>query len=367
MGTVEYKTLGNVKQFIETATLHAQGLVQNGIIFDSPIPAALKPLVRGLGPWPGSDDWAWDFTTPDNKGYAIASEEKARLGAFDTYQIVAKPPIEIAGLSYRVGNDDFRNGGMSLQIAAEKIRRPERDWNNAISEALLNVFTSGAYTGASAARTNGYAFTVKNVAGADVSIAKVTESANRATPTVAHASHLALWPDKQGGQFSAGHTHLPANAGGVWTEALGRTARDHLLEHPGVNAVDCYVGSDVVDDVFEEITDTAALTNKANELLVTGTATEDNFGVPSLIGTVDGVKYSRLDCLPANLAVYFARGRKPLGVSVGVQRADGSKMPRSWNDVHLMDPETGAVNYGFRGFAGAHVVEPTSIYIANYV
>lgn len=368
MGTAEFKTISNVGQFIELQTRHAQALAQSGVIFRDAIPAALKPLVRPIGSWPGADDMAWDFMDPLGEGRAVSPEEKARLGGFDTFQIVAKPPIEVAGHSYRVSpKNDFRHGGMSFVIAQQKITAPQREWNRAIAREMFNVFTSGAFKATAAARTAGYAFTVKDFAGNDIEVQKVTESANRATPTVAHSSHLVRWGDKQGDRFAAGHNHLPANEATGWTAALGKVARDHLLEHPGVNGVDAYVGKNVVEDVFSAITDTAFGTERANSLLAEGTATEDEFGVPSAVGTVDGVRYMRLDCLPDDLAVYYARGHKPLAYGVGIQRSDGAEMPTAWNDANLKDPETGVVNYGYRGPAAVHVVEPTSIYVAKYV
>lgn len=367
MGTAEFKTIGNVKQFLELQTRHATELVQSGVVFTDPIPAALKPLVRALGPWPGADDWAWNFMNPDDEGRAVGPEEKARIGGFDTFQVVAKPPIEVAGHSQRIsGRNDFRHGGMSMQIAREKITRPTREWNKAIAREAFNVFTSGGFKGSSAARTEGYTFTVKNFRGNDVSVQAVTESATRASATVAHSGQLVTWGDKQGSTMAAGHDHVPANAGGDWTEALGRTARDHLLEHPGVNAVDAYVGATVAEDVFTQLGTEAANTDRSWMLAQSGLPGEDEFGIPTPIGTHDGVRYYRLDAFPDTLGVYFARGRKPLGLTVGIQRADGNEMPGAWNDAHLMDPETQAVNYGYRGPAAVHVVEPTSIYVANY-
>lgn len=367
MGTTEFKTIGNVNQFLELQTRHATQLVQMGYIFTDPIPAALKPLVQTIGPWQGMDDMAWNFLNPDNEGRAVSAIEKANLGGFDTMQVVAKPPIDIAGHSYRVSpREDFRHGGMSMQIAQSKITRPQREWNRAIARELFNVFTAGAFKASAAARTEGYTFTVKDFGGNDIAVPKITESATRASATIAGSHHSVRWADKQGDLLAAGHDHIPANSGGVWTEAKGRTARDHLLEHPGVTAVDAYVGAGVVDEVFAVLKTAAANTPRNAELAEQGFATEEEFGVPSFVGTHDGVRYFRLDALPDDLGVYFARGRKPLALSVGIQRADGTEMPYAWNDMANKDPETQVINYGFRGPAVAHVVEPTSIFIDNY-
>lgn len=365
MATAEFKTIGNVKQFLELQTRHAQKLAHDGILFNSPIPAALAPFTRVLGPWPGADDMAWDFLNPDGEGRAVSPEEKARIGGFDTRQIVAKPNIEIAGHTFRVSpKNDFRHGGMSLQIAQEKITRPHREWNRAVARELVNVVTCGAYKN-SGTRTEGYTFTIKDFNGTNVAIQSVTESANQATPTVAGSHHVMQFPDRHGDLLSAGHDHVPADAGGVWTEALGKTARDHILEHPGNHGVDAYVGESVVDEIEAQIESVRASTESGVQFEMGG-ATEQDFGIPTYIGMHDNVRYFRWDDLPANLGLYMARGRKPLALSVGIQRADGVEMPKAWNNARVADPETEAIEYGFRGPTGAHVVEPTSIYIANY-
>lgn len=364
----EIKRIGNVQQFIEAHTRYAQRLAQDGVVFDSPIPEALRPLVRSTGPWPGTENWLWPYLNPEGRGRAIGPIEKAPLGAFDMYGVMAKPPFEVAGHSFRISQkEDFRNGEMSNAIAAEKLQRPSREWNSAIAHELFNVATAGAFEAGSAVRTPGYVFTVENFKGVDIAIEKPTETASIASATIANANHLVQWPDRRGGQFGAGHDHLPANVGGPWTEALGRLARDHLLEHPGVSGVDALIGKNVVEDVFAVMKDAATYVAEAVRLAREGTATESSFGNTSPVGVHEGVRYLRSDDLPADLALYYARGSRPIALTVGVQFANKTELPYSWNDLKNMDPEVQTVNYGYRGQAAAQVVEPTKLFIHNYV
>lgn len=362
----EFKTIGNVKQFIEATTQHQQGLVRDTYAFRSAIPDFLRPFVQDIGPWPGDKDVAWDAAQPTLGGRAVATLEKAHLGSFDTYQIVAKPSIQIGGHTYRTTPDDFIYP-MAAQIAALKAEQPILEWNRAMAEAILDIALSGAFSSSTNDFTEAKAFTVKNFRGTDVAVSKPTESATVASATVAHASHLTTWPDRKGGTFAAGHDHVIAAAGASWTAALGRTARNHITEHPGQNKVLAIVGKNVDEDVRGVVTTTRANTESGVGFAQLGLANSDFGSAPQFIATHENVDYYFQPDMPDDIAMYVAAGKKPIGVSIGRMRTDGqTDSPFPWNTLGQEDRETRAVEYGFRGFGSAYIVDPVALYLVEY-
>lgn len=368
MGTAEFKTIGNVKQFIEAHTLHAQGLVQGGYVFRDPIPGFLRPFVNSMtGGWPGNNDMAFDFMDPHTKGVVVSQNEKAPLGGFDTWQLIAKPPVMIAGHSQRVSKDDFWHGTMSSDIAAAKIQRPVYEWNRSVAEAIMDLFTAGAYLN-SGTLTEAGVFGAKNRNGATVEVAKPTESATVGTTTIAHASHLVRFPDRKGGRFAAGHDHVIADAGAAWTEALGKTARNHIMEHPGAMGVVCYMGKNPAEDVEAVIETVRTNTESGVQFEEVGVAVPNDFGSPpQRIALHDGVEYFYQPDIPDDIAVYLARGTKPITYVTGLIGTDGNpQYPYAWDSSPIMDPETGAVEYGYRGHAAAYITNPVGLYVVDY-
>lgn len=360
----EFKTISNVDQFIELQTRHAQRLQRDGFVFQDPIPAFLRPFTQVMRGWPGNQDWAWDWSQAGSTGRAIAPEDRAPFGEFDTYQIVAKPPFEVAGHTHYVKPEDF-DYPMAADIAGEKAMRPAEEWFRAINEGVLDVATSGAFFSATDARTDGTQFSATSFNGDTVTVSSATESSTVATPSVAHSSHLVEWPDRRGGTFAAGQNHLPADTGADWTEADGVTARDTIMQYPGVTGVDAFVGPNVVDDI-EAVVETARSSTESGVTFEQGGAVESDFGTVQFIAEHDNVRYFRTDDLGADdLGVYVARNRTPLAVVIGKARTNGRlDLPGAWNE--LSDPETKIRKFGYRGYAAAYVKEPTSIFIHNY-
>lgn len=361
----EFVEIANVQQFTDVQVRHAEQLVRGGIVWDRITPQFLQPFTQRMGAWPGRDDWAIPHLDPSSRGRAVGTEDNARLGGQRQKQIVAKPGFEVAGHTQFVTPDDFTHP-MGPEIARQKVREPEIEWNRAVQEGILNMVMADQHDNST--YTEGQTFHARNFDGVDTSIDTVTESADEASATVAGSHHGIAWPDKQGGTFSTGHDHITSNTGG-WSESKAETARDHLLEHPGQNGpVWAFVGATVRDSVETDIESVRSSTESGVDFEQLNPGPERDFGVPTEVGTHDGVRYFHVGALPDQFAIYLDSQNTHLGVWLGEGGEDGTtrKQPRAWNNRGQQDPETDVTKYGFRGYASAHVTNPVGIFLGDY-
>lgn len=361
----EFIEISNVRQFTDVQVRHAEQLVRGGIIWDDMVPRFLQPFTQRMGSWNGRDDWASPHLDPSSRGRAVGTEDHAHIGGQRQRQIVAKPGFEVAGRTQTVSSDDFTHP-MGPEIARQKITEPEQEFTRAVAEGLLNMVMADQHD--NSAYNEGQTFHARNFDGVDTVVDTVSESADEASATVAGSHHSINWPDKQGGTFSSGHDHIQSNTGG-WSESKAETARDHLLEHPGQNGpVWAFVGATVRDSVETDIESVRSGTESGVDFEQLNPGPEEQFGVPSEVGTHDGVRYFHVGALPDQFAIYMDSNVPHIGLWMGEGGEDGQtrKQPRAWNNRGQQHPETDVTEYGFRGYAVPHVTNPVGIFLHDY-
>lgn len=370
--------VNNVQQFVELATEHQQGLVRDGYVYTEPIPAFLRPYTKVRKGYPENRVVRWDYIQGVAKGAVVDENDRAPFGKRDIFGVEALEPLHIAGHSMTVTPKELRRWG-AQDMLGEIITQPYEEWLKSCNELIMDVATSGGY--AAASPSDNAAATCRDFSGVQHTLRLATNSANTCSATVANSSQLVQFAARDGTLFAAGHDHVTASVGGVWTRARGKVQAALLYEHPGQNFVDAYVGSTVKDSIEAVIQQVRGLdgsgigqTPLAADYFENGMATKgaNDFGVPEFIKEIDNVRYFFVKDLNADLGIFFARGTQPLEAFIGMKGEDGQlDTPFGWDEkLHRElrgSRDQAGIEYGFRGHFGAYIRTPVGMTVAKFV
>lgn len=326
--------------------------------FKTATPGVLGSLTNMMGSWRGREELRWEIPGVTQGARAVGPDERMQTGEDDVGHIAALRGFELAGFSMRVGKQDFDYGGISAETAVEMAAKPILNFNDEVSKILLDVMTSGDYSGAVA---DNFAWSATDLAGQTESASLPTQGARVAADVYANSAQtFEHWPLRDGTKAAAGHDHISAT-GVAWTAAGAKPSADDVLEHPGNMSVVAYVGTLVAEDVDGDVESTYANNGplqKAyeNDASLLGVG----FAGGRFINSVKGIDYIHVPDLPGAAAVFVAGGKKPMHLHVGAVGGSGQKLGTGgW--LERGDPERGGTTYGYREFVSAGISDPLAI------
>jgi hypothetical protein len=331
------------------------------LAFQQALPGFLNDIVEMEGPWPGRDTKRWAIDSKSDIGKAIGPDQRARIGGVATKHIVALRGLEIAGVTQKVGFQDFQYGGMTVEAAERKALLPLRSFNERVSKAMFDVVTSGDFSGSP---TEDFRWSATTQDGETVQADIITDTANEVPDVFANSTQTFLWPLRTGGETATGHDHV-VDTGAAWSVATAATQRDLVLEHPGAGRVIAYVGATVAAAVRAQAkTEYGAISERIP--LVREGQTRGGFLDSTNMGIyLDSVEYHFVADMPTNTALYVASNQKPFHMSIGANGVDGKSIGRgSWQETG--DQERLGKYYGFRNFLSAGMKNPVGAAIVEH-
>lgn len=327
------------------------------LAFQQAIPGFLNDLVASEGPWPGRDVKRWVIDSKSDIGRAIAPDQRARIGGIAEKHIVAVRGFEVAGVSQKVGDQDFQYGGMTMEAAERKAILPLRSFNERVSKVLLDVVTSGDYSGSV---TDNYAWSAPDQDGATATADQVAQTATQVADVFANSTQTFLWPKRDGTETAAGHDHT-VDTGASWTLAQAATARDNVLEHPNMGRVRAYVGATVAAAVRAAAKTEYGPIAERLQFIREGDTRGNGFAQATDMGIIlDSVEYHYVPDLPTNVSLTVASNVKPFHVEIGASGDRGKALGRGgWTERG--DAERGGTYYGYRNYLSAGVRNPMAV------
>jgi len=331
--------------------------------FRTATPGAIGELTSAnigdiTGPWRGREEVRIEIPGTTNGAKAIGPEERMRQGTDDIGHIVALRGFELAGHTYKVTPEMFGYGGMDGRRARELAAKPRLDFNETVAKNMLDVMTSGDYSGS---QTNAFAWSATDLSGNSQSQALFTDTADEVENVYPYDGQtFTHWPLRNGSTAAAGHDHLFDTAA-VWSAADAKTQADHIREHPTNGVIKAYVGSTIATAVQ------AAKKSDLSSISAVQPLTEQNlaakgsdFGFAQRVGDYDGVDYYHMVDLPTSGALYVSAGKMPFHLNIGVLGTDGSLIgTRDWSEDG--DKERRGISYGYRDYVSAGVRDPLAV------
>ncbi len=326
--------------------------------FATATPGVIGQLTDMMGSWRGREELRWEIPGVTQGARAIGPDERMVTGEDDVGHIAAQRGFELAGYSMRVGKQDFDYGGMSAETAVELAKKPILNFNDEVSKIMLDVMTSGDFSGAV---TDNFAWSAADLREQSQSQDLPTQGARVAANVYANSAQtFEHWPLRDGTKAAAGHDHIRAT-GVAWTAAGAKASADDILEHPGNGRVVAYVSTEVAEDVHGDLK-----TEYANNGPLQGFVEGDPsllgaaFGGATRIGVRAGIDYWHMPDLPTASAVFVAAGKKPMHLHVGATGGNGQALGTGgW--LERGDPERGGTTYGYREFVSAGIKDPLAI------
>ena len=326
--------------------------------FQSATPGVVGALTELQGPWRGREEMRFEIPGVTQGAKAVGPEERMELGTDDIGHIVALPGFELAGHSQRVSPEMFHYGGMTQERARELAAKPILDFNDEVSQIMLDVMTSGDFSGAVA---NNFAWSATDLASNSQSQALATQNADQVANVYANDGQtFTHWPLRDGTQAAAGHDHI-FDTGGAWTQATALTQINNVLEHPGNRTPVGYVGSTVATAIEADMKSELGAVDARVPLVEGDVALASaSFAGATPIGVRGGIRYFHMVDLPADGAIYAAAGKKPFHLSIGAVGAEGVGIDTgAWSENG--DPERRGVTYGYRRYVAAGVKDPLAV------
>lgn len=338
------------------------------MVFTSATPGVIGELTSNsfgdmVGPWRGREEARLEIPGISNGAKAIGPEERMRQGGDDIAHIVALRGFELAGHTYKVSPEMFGYGGMDAQRARALAAKPVIDFNETVSKIMMDVMTSGDYSGS---QTNAFAWSATDLAGNSQSQPLYTDTASEVENVYPYDTQtFTHWPMRDGSQAAAGHDHLFDTAA-VWSAADAATQADNVREHPTNGAINAYVGSTIATAVqaakksdFAGISNVVPLTEQ--DLASKGS----NFGFARPVGEYDGVNYFHMVDMPTSGALYVSAGKQPYHLNMGVIGTDGNRIETgSWSEAG--DAERRGISYGYRTYVTAGVRDPLAATVGEH-
>lgn len=380
-GAEVIRQIDNVQVFKEVTTLHAQGLVRDGILWEEPIPAFMKAHTEVSHGYPWNRVVRNDFIQGIVKGKALNEEDTAPLGRRDIFGVEMLEPLHIAGESMMVTAATLREAMVQDRVA-QMVTQPSEEWMRAAQEFMMDVATAGAFSSSTQALTADNVPSVLAFDGVSYTIRKATNTADTSSATIANSSQSVQWATRAGNLFAANHQHVETGVGGPWSRTKGRARQLLITEHPGQQYADAFVGTTVRDAILDAkeawrgsdgsgVGQTVELTPFIEEGM--RRFGYSNFAIPEFIGDVDGVNYWFVKDLPPDFQNTFARNTMPFRAFVGVRGEPGApdEPPFAWTE-ELPRELRGAsgqagLRYGFRGFFGGHTQNPVGVVASKFV
>jgi hypothetical protein len=379
-GAEVIRLIDNVQVFREVTTIHANGLVLDGILWEEPIPAFAKPYTEVSHGYPWNHIVRNDFIQGIVKGKALNEEDTAPLGRRDIFGVEMLEPLHIAGESMVVTAATLREAMVQDRVA-KMVTQPSEEWMRAAQEMCMDVVTAGAFSSSTNAVTGDFVPSVLGFDGVSYQLRKATNSADTSTATIANSNQSVQWSTRAGNLFAAGHSHVESSAGGAWTRVKGRARQLLITEHPGQQFADAFVGTaarDSINDAKEAWRGSDA--NGVGQTVNLMPYIEEgmrrygysNFAIPEYISDVDGVNYWFVKDLPMNFQATFARNTMPFRSFVGIRGEPGApdEPPYAWTEElprELRGPSGQAgLRYGFRGFFADHCQSPIGVAVTLY-
>lgn len=332
------------------------------LAFQQAIPGFLNDLVASEGPWPSRDVKRWVIDSKSDIGRAIGPDQRARIGGVAERHIAAVRGFEVAGVTQKVGDQDFQYGGMTLEAAERKAILPLRSFNERVSKVLLDVVTAGDYSGSI---TDNFAWSAPDQDGATATADIVAQSASQVADVYANSTQTFLWPKRDGTETAAGHDHI-VDHGATWTLAQSALDRDNVLEHPNMGRVRKYVGAAVAALVRAQAkTEYGPIAERIG--FIQGGETRGNgFAQAESMGIVlDSVEYHYVADLPTNASITVASNVKPFHVEIGASGDRGKSLGRGgWTERG--DAERGGTYYGYRNYLTAGVRNPMAVVYSEH-
>lgn len=363
----EFLRINNVKRFEQVLSRVTMRMDQDpSQAFSQAFPGMIGQLTEPLGPWRGREEMRMEIPGIQDDARAVARQERAEHGDYDAFHIVALRGMELAGPSQTVYQADFDFGGMPAEKAAHLAARPRRDWNRTVTRAMLDVITQGAFTDGSNDPSEAFAWSVTDQRGNTVTQDLATENSDQVAAVVAHSGQSVNWPLRDGGETSTGHDHVETAAGASWTIALGNSARDNIVEHPGNGRVRGFAGANVAADIRSVAkTEYGAIESRV-PLISQGDARENGFGEVHPIAPLESVDYFFAPDMPDDIIVYVAGNKRPVYASVGAVGAEGQNLDvGDWTEnlAATTGGEIQGTKWGYRRFISMGVHDPTAIYV----
>lgn len=326
--------------------------------FRTATPGIIGELTQVLGAWQGRGDLRFELPGTTQGAKAVGPEERMDVGSDDIGHIVAKPGFALAGHSQRVFDYMFQYGGMTQERANALAAKPILDFNDEVSHIMLDVMTSGDYSGSQA---DAFSWSATDKYGNTVNQPLITDTANEVENVYAYGGQtFTHWPMRDGTLAAAGHDHL-FDTGAPWTNASAQTQADNIREHPTNGRVRAHVGSTVAAAVQ------ADLKSEYGGTVLVQSQVENNFSAKGAefaaaerIGVRGSIEYFHVVDFPTNGALFVAAGKKPFHLNIGMVGEGGRSIEkRSWAEAG--DPERGGTTWGFRDFVAAGVIDPLSV------
>lgn len=328
------------------------------LAFRSATPGVIGDLTEQMGPWQGRGGLRFEMPGVTQGVRAVGRDQRMVQGTDKISHVVALPGFELAGFSQTVHPEDFAFG-LTPERARDLAAKPILDFNDGVAHILLDVMTSGDYSGSI---TNDFAWSAKDLDDNTASQAIITDDANQVPNVYANDSQTLLWPLRNGTQAAAGHDHLN-DTGAVWSAANAKLQADNIREHPTMGRIRAFVGSTVAAAVqATKKTDYAGWSGVAALTEQSFSKKGDDFGFASPIGIYEDIEYHHMVDLPASGVLMVAAGKKPFHAHIGYKPAptiNGDKGP--WTKDHATNDELLGLTYGYRRYLSAGVKDPLAV------
>lgn len=368
MTTGEFKKIRNYTQWLEVHDRVQQRLDMNPArVFEMAAPNVLGQVAESVGPWEERHTKRWSFYDANDDARAIGPQERAREGDLAEKHIVAPPGFEMAGPTHVVTPKDFRYAGMNLNQAAERAARPRLSWNQKVAKVLMDVLTQGAFSDANDNPSDNFAWTADDQNGNTITQDLATQNSEQVAAVVANSTQSMNWPLRDGTETGTGHDHIFLAQGASWTQALAKTHRDTITEHPGNSArVNALVGANVAEDVRADLKSEFGAIESRTPFVSDGIPDAGAFGEAVPVGPpVDSVQYFFMPDMPDDIAVYYASNKRPLYMSIGEIDSRGESVGTgAWTEQR--DPERRGTKFGYRDYFTAGIQDPLAIAIAEF-
>lgn len=328
------------------------------LAFQTAVPGFLADITAVEGPWPGRDTKRWAIDGKSDIARAIGPDQRARIGGVAEKHIAAVRGFEIAGVSQKVGDQDFQYGGMTSEQAERKALLPLRSFNERVAKVLMNVATQGDYSGSV---TDNFAWSAPDQDGATVTADQVAQTANQVADVFANSTQTFLWPMRDGTEAAAGHDHI-VDTGTTWTLANAAAGRDNVLEHPNMGRVRAYVGATVAAAVRAQAkTEYGAIAERVPFITQADVRDSGGFAYSTPMGIVlDSIEYHYAPDLPTSVQLTVASNQRPLHAEIGAVGDQGRSLGRGgWSERG--DAERGGTYFGYRNYGSFGTRMPLAI------
>lgn len=326
--------------------------------FRTATPGAIGDLVEQMGPWEGRGGIRFEMPGVTQGVRAVGRDQRMLQGTDKISHIVALPGFELAGFSQTVHPEDFAFG-LTPERARDLAAKPILDFNAGIADILMNVITSGDYSGSI---TDDYAWTAKDLDDNAANQQIITDDANQVPNVFANSTQTILWPLRNGTQAAANHDHL-SDTGAVWSAADAKTIANNIREHPTMGRIRMYVGSTIAAAVqAAKKTDYAGTVLVKDQVEQSYSSKGSDFGFATPIGFYEDIEYLHMVDLPASGVLAVAAGHKPFHAHIGYKPApgiNGDKGP--WTRNHAQNDELLGLTYGYRRHFAAGVKDPLAV------